>query len=81
MKTSEASIPFIKSDFDILLNFIENNRNIYREYEDIFNQCISKIVPIKYKPLFLLNSNFANGVNKKTLKSIYEHMEKIEEKL
>lgn len=81
MKTSEASIPFIKSDFDILLNFIENNRNIYREYEDIFNQCISKIVPIKYKPLFLLNSNFASGVNKKTLKSIYEHMEKIEEKL
>ena len=75
IKISETSLPFEKSDFDMLLNFIEKDRALYRDYEEVFNKCISKIVPTIYKPLFLLNSNFTSGVNKKTLKSIYELMD------
>ena len=75
IKTSETSLPFESDDFDMLLNFIEKDRALYRDYEEVFNKCISKIVPTIYKPLFLLNSNFASGVNKKTLKSIYELMD------
>ena len=74
-KYSDKSIPFEKKDFDILLKFIEKERAIYRDYEETFNTYISKIVPNKYRPLFLLNANFTSGVNKKTLKSIYDIME------
>ena len=74
VKATESSISFERDNFDKLLSFIEKDRALYREYEDVFNKCISKIVPVNYKPLFLLNSNFASGVNKKTLKSIYELM-------
>ena len=75
IKTSESVLNFKKEDFNLLLEFIEKERSLYREYEEIFNRCISKIVPNIYKPLFLLNSNFLSGVNKKTLKTIHDMLE------
>lgn len=77
-KCSEESIPFEKKDFNMLLKFIDKERPLYRDYEETFNTCVSKIVPNKYRPLFLLNSNFESGVTKKTLKSIYDMMEIID---
>lgn len=69
-----AELTFKKKDLSELLNFIESNRNMYREYEEIFIKSISSIIPVQYKPIFLLNSNMTSGVTKKTLKSIYDNM-------
>lgn len=61
--------------YHYLLDFIKGSRSLYRDYEDYFVTAISKIVPIKYKQLFLLNSNMSSGVVKKALVSIYNEME------
>lgn len=58
-----------------LLDFIRENRSLYRDYEDYFVKAISEIVPKKYRELFLLNSNMSSGVIKKVLMSIYNSME------
>lgn len=63
-----------KEDVQNVLNFIEIDRPLYRDYEDCFVKAVSKIVPQQYKPIFLLNSNLSSGVVKKTLKSIYDEM-------
>lgn len=75
MGLSNTELPFKKDDLNSLLDFIESDRAIYREYEDIFTENISKMVPAQYRPIFLLNSNMTTGVTKKTLKSIYDQME------
>lgn len=72
---SNKELPFKKEDLNSLLKFIEVDRSIYRDYEDLFVKSISKIIPVQYKPIFLLNANMTSGVTKKTLKSIYDYMD------
>lgn len=71
---SDAEISFTKEDINYLLKFIEVDRSVYRGYEDVFVKSICGIIPIQYKPIFLLNANMTSGVTKKTLKSIYDNM-------
>lgn len=66
-----------KEDIVSLLDFIKNERSIYKDYENFFIDKVVKMIDLKYKPIFLLNANMSTGVVKKTFNSIYEKMDMI----
>lgn len=74
----EEDIVVSKADLKQLLTFIKENRSIYINYEDIFVENISKIIPSEYSDIFLLNSNMITDVTKNVFKSIYENMKNIQ---
>lgn len=63
---------FTKEDVNEMIDFIINDRVMYRKYEDVFVSLISGIVPSIYKSIYLLNANMSSGVTQKTFLNIYE---------
>ena len=56
-----------------MIDFIKDNRKLYRECEKEIIDLFSYITPSKYKALYLLNANLSNGVLKDTFTSIYNN--------
>lgn len=61
-----------KEELLALIDFIKNNRPVYRDYEKRLIYLIHSIVPSKYSEIFLLNSVSTSGVVQKTFKNIYK---------
>lgn len=63
-------IDFKHEDILNIINFITNQRNLYKTCEKTFIDKLCGIIPEKYSSLFLMNSNLEKGVVSKTLKEI-----------
>lgn len=62
-----------QTDIQKMIDFIKDNRKLYRECEKEIIDLFSYITPSKYKALYLLNANLSNGVLKDTFTSIYNN--------
>ena len=62
------------SDIVLILDFIINNRKCFAKVESLFIDKLCGLIPIKYAPIFEMNSNLEKGVTSKTLNKFSEKL-------